>query len=88
MTSQEELKKIAEKSKVVFGTNQIIKKLKQGKLTKVFIASNIPKNIEDDIRYNASISKTDIEKVNIPNDEFGIIFKRPHVLLTMGILKE
>jgi large subunit ribosomal protein L30e len=88
MTTNEELKKIAESSKVIFGSTETIKRLKQAKVSKVFIASNIPADIEKDIKYNAELSGADVEKINVPNDEFGIIFKRTHTLLAISVLKD
>jgi len=83
-----ELKKLALKKKVILGSNAVIRKLKQEGLSKVFLASNIPEEIEEDIQYNASIAKIEIEKLTIPNDEFGMVFKRVHPLLAVGVLKE
>ncbi len=87
-TNIEDLKKIAEKQKVIFGSTEIIKKIKQGKIQKVFLASNIPQEVENDIQHNATIAKTEIEKVSLPNYEFGLLFKRVHPILALGVLKE
>jgi len=87
-TSIEELKKIAEQNKIIFGSSEIVRKIKQGKIQKVFLASNVPQEIEEDIEHNAAISKTDIEKITIPNYELGMVFKRAHPVVAMGLLKE
>jgi len=50
--------------------------------------ANIPKKIDEDIKYNAAISEADVEHLDIPNDEFGMVFKRVHVLCAVGVLKE
>jgi len=84
----DELKKIVQKHKVIFGSTEVIKKLKQGRISKVYIASNLPKDVEDDIMHNASISKTEVEKMGMPNYELGLIFKRVHPVLALGIMKE
>ncbi|MFT4303911.1 MAG: ribosomal L7Ae/L30e/S12e/Gadd45 family protein [Candidatus Woesearchaeota archaeon] len=86
-TTLEDLKKIAQSEQVVFGSNQVIRKLKRGEIKKIFLASNVPAKIEEDIRYNANISGIEIEVIDMPNDEFGMIFKRVHPVLTMGIAK-
>lgn len=84
----DELKKLALEKKVIFGSNDVIRKLKQGKIKKAFLASNIPKDVEKDIQHNASITKVDIEKIELPNDEFGMLFKRVHPVLVIGVLKD
>jgi ribosomal protein L30E len=84
----EELKKIVQKHTVIFGSTEVIKRIKQGKVAKVYLAANVPKNIEDDIMHNASISKTEVEKITMPNYELGMVFKRVHPVLALGIMKE
>jgi len=87
-TTVEEMKKYHEANKLVFGSNDVIRKLKQGKLKKVFIVKNIPKVLEDDIRHNSSLSNAEVEPVDYTNDEFGVVFKRTHVLLAVGVIKD
>ena len=84
----EELKKATENRKIVLGSNETVRKLKQGLIEKIFIASNTSKEIEEDIRYNASIAKAEVEKLNIPNDELGMVFKRTHTIQTIGLIKD
>jgi len=84
----DELKKLALEKKVIFGSNDVIRKLKQGKIRKVFLASNVPNDVEEDIQHNASITQAEIEKIGLPNDEFGMLFKRVHPVLAIGVLKE
>jgi ribosomal protein L30E len=86
-TNLEELKKLAGEGRIVFGSTDLIRKLKAGSLEKVYLASNIPSDVENDIRHNATIVGVEIEKTDMPNDEFSIIFKRSHVLLSIGVLK-
>lgn len=87
-TSTENLKRIVMQEKVIFGTTTIMKKLKQGKIKKVFLASNVPKEVESDIHHNASISNAEIEKLDMANYDFGMLFKRPHPVLALAILRE
>ncbi|MCB9359314.1 ribosomal L7Ae/L30e/S12e/Gadd45 family protein [Candidatus Woesearchaeota archaeon] len=86
-TTVDELKKLAQKETIVFGSNEVLRKLKRGQIKKIFLASNVPADIEEDIRHNAGIAKVEIEVVGMPNDEFGMVFKRVHPVLTMGIAK-
>lgn len=87
-TNIDDLKKELKDAKVILGTNRVVKNLRKGNLSKVYIAFNTPSNVEDDIVYNAELTKTDVEKLSIPNDELGIVFKRSHSVLAVGVMKE
>jgi ribosomal protein L30E len=87
-TTIDELKKLTEQKRTIFGSTEVIKRLKQNKIQKVVIASNIPSGIEEDIKYNASLNSVDVEKIDLPNDELSMVFKRTHPLLAVGVLKE
>ena len=43
-----DLKKALKEKKIIFGTNEIIKQLKVGKLAKVFIAGNCKGKFDED----------------------------------------
>ncbi|MEM4260799.1 MAG: ribosomal L7Ae/L30e/S12e/Gadd45 family protein [Candidatus Woesearchaeota archaeon] len=87
MSNVDELKKIIINQKVVIGTNQVIKRLKQGALTKVFVASNCPEHTMKDILHYTNISKIDLVTLDVPNSELGIICKKPFFVSTIGVLK-
>ena len=87
-TNIDDLKMELKDASLVLGTNRVVKQLREGNFSKVYIASNVPSNIEDDIAYNAEITETEVEKLNIPNDELGMVFKRPHSVLAVGVVKE
>ncbi len=87
-TNIEDLKTELKDASLILGTNSVVKKLRQGKLSKVYIALNTPSNVEDDIVYNAELTETEVEKLDIPNDELGITFKRSHSVLAVGVMKE
>ena len=82
----EELKKLLEQKKLTIGSTDVVRKLKQGKLTKVIIANNASKKVIEDIQYNAGFTAIEIEKVPYPNDELGILLKREHPIQAIGIL--
>jgi ribosomal protein L30E len=84
----DELKKLVEKKKVIFGSSEVVKKIKQGKIVRVIIASNVTPKVEEDIKYNANFLKCQVEKIDLPNDELGIVFKRQHPIMALGVLKD
>ena len=87
-TTTEDIKKMIQTQNVLYGTNEVLKKVRQGKIAKIYLAANIPENIEEDFTHNAEIAEVEIEKLQIPNDELGLIFKRVHPILAIGIMKE
>lgn len=87
MTTVDEIRKILANQKVVIGTNQVVKKLKQGSLSKVIIAANCPEITKKDIMHFTNISKVELININVPNSELGIICKKPFFVSAIGVLK-
>ncbi len=72
--SLDELKKALKEKTIVFGTERTLKNLKLGKTKKVFLASNCPDKIREEI------TGYDVEIIELkePNTEIALICKRPH----------
>lgn len=75
--SIENLKKILKEKKVTFGSERTLKLLRRGELTEIFIASNCPKDVKADIMHYAKLSNVKVIELEEPNDELGIICKKP-----------
>lgn len=71
-----ELKKALKEKTITFGSEKTLKMLKNGKVKKVFLASNCPEDMKETIEYYAKINKVDIIKLKIPNDEIGLTCKK------------
>jgi len=84
----EEIKKLLKTKKLVIGTKSCIDKIKKGKLEKIFVSSNCPKTVKEDIMYYAKLSQTKIENLNSTNEELGIICKKPFSISVLGVSKE
>ena len=82
-----EIKKLIKSKKFIVGTNRTIEGLKLGKIEKVIIILNCPKKVFNDINYYAELSKAETVKVNYPNDELGVICKKPFSISILSILK-
>ena len=54
----------------------MLKKLKRGEISKVFLASNCSKEIEEEIRYLSKINDVKVEKLKQPNEEIGLLCKK------------
>lgn len=83
----EEIRKYIESEKVIIGTEVTLKKLKSNDLNKVFLSSNIPEDIKEDIMHYSSLQDIEIINLDILNDELGVICKKPFSVSLLGILK-
>jgi len=71
------LKKALKEKEIVFGVDRTIKKLKRGKCEKVFLSSNCPEDLKEDVDYYSKLTKTEVVSLNQPNDELGMMCKKP-----------
>lgn len=72
-----DLKKDLKEKKMIFGANVTLKKLRAGKLKKIYLASNCRKDIMDDIVRYGKINKIEVVKLNKTNEELGVLCKKP-----------
>ncbi|PIN86041.1 50S ribosomal protein L30 [Candidatus Woesearchaeota archaeon CG10_big_fil_rev_8_21_14_0_10_44_13] len=84
----EDLKKLVKDKKAFVGTDQTIKNLKLGKVSKVLLSSNCPSDVKGDIKHYAALSNAKIEELDVPSDELGIICKKQFKISVMGVKKE
>lgn len=82
-----ELKKLVGDKKLVIGTEITIKKIKQGKIEKIFITSNCPSDIVKDIEHYAEITKSEIIQLTQSNEQLGILCKKPFAISLISVLK-
>ncbi len=83
----QEIKKYLNTDKVVFGSERAIKMLRAGKLKKVFMSRNLKQETAEDIRKYSQLSGVKAIALNYPNDELGILCKKPFSISVVGILK-
>lgn len=83
-----EFKKLLKSEALIVGTKLTLKNLKQGNIEKVFMSSNCPETVENDINYYASLSKTNIIKLQYPNDELGVICKKQYSISVLSFLNK
>ena len=82
-----EIKKLLDSDKLVFGKDRVIKGLKNGEFVKVFLASNINSESLEDVERYASLSNAELEHLKFPNDELGTFCKKPFSVSVIGLLK-
>ena len=82
-----EFKKLLTSKDIILGTETTMKNLKIGAIERVFLSSNCPENVERNLSYYASLSKADVVKLQYPNDELGVICKKPFSISVLALLK-
>ena len=80
-----DLKEALKDKKTIIGTKRTLKFLKLGKLRKVYIASNCPEDIKDDVDHYAKINDIDVINLKEDNEELGILCKKSFFISVLGI---
>jgi ribosomal protein L30E len=83
----EDIKKNLKTKNLILGTERVIKSLKQGKLSKIFLASNVKEETEQDLKYYSGLSGVELIKLEMPNDELGTYCKKTFSVSVIGLVK-
>jgi len=75
------------RDKIIIGSRRTIKYLKLGKISKIYLANNVPEDILEDISYYAKLANAEVKKTDMSNVELGILLKKPFKISVIGILK-
>ncbi len=86
-SSISELKKLLKTDNVVLGTERTLKILKSGNAEKVFLSSNCPDDVKKDVEYYAKFAGIPLIYLKQPNDELGILCKKPYPVSVLTILQ-
>ena len=81
-----ELKSKIQEEKVIVGADSVLKNLKVGKLSQVFLASNCPEKIRVDVERYASLSNTPVTELELNNEELGVFCKKNYMVAILGII--
>lgn len=82
-----DVKKIIKDKKLAIGTDQTMKNLKQGKVKKVYLSANCPKNVKEDVEHYAKKFGSEVEVLDVRNDELGVACKKPFSISVLSLLK-
>lgn len=83
--SVDEIKKLLKSKVLIIGADRVLKALKKKELAKIFLASNASEALVKDVEYYASLSKVEVEKLDLPNDELGVVCKKPFSISAIGM---
>ena len=82
-----DIKKMMKTGNVIIGTERAAKILRLGKADKILISSNCPEKVEKDLTYYACLNGTELHKLEYPNDELGVICKKPFSISVLAVVK-
>ena len=71
--------------KVIFGTNEAIRSIKNGKARLIIMASNIPSQIRGDLEYYGSLSSIPVVTYRGNNIDLGMVCGRLFAVATLTI---
>ena len=84
--SVDDIKKLLDSGKLVFGTNLTLKFLKEGKVAKVYIAKNVPERVSEDLEYYNELTDFELIKLEVYNKELGYLCRKPFSVAVIGVL--
>jgi|FLOH01.1.fsa_nt_gi ribosomal protein L30E len=88
MSTIDELKKLVGSEKLLLGTKEVLKNLKNNKITKIYLSSNCNEETVSDINHYSEILKNvELETLNMKNEEIGVLFKKSFSISVIGILR-
>ena len=86
--SIKEIKESLEKGNIVVGLKQNLQRIKQNKISKIFVCNNCPENAKADLERYSKMGGVKLELLNKSNEDLGVLCKKPYSILVLGILKE
>ncbi|MBI2138004.1 ribosomal L7Ae/L30e/S12e/Gadd45 family protein [Candidatus Woesearchaeota archaeon] len=82
-----ELRKLLKENNLVIGTNKSIKGLKLGKVSRVFLASNVNPRTQSSVLHYADIGRVEVNHLPVLNDELGAYCKKPFAISVISVWK-
>lgn len=84
---KDDIRKLLGSEKLIMGAERTIKALRAGTLAKVYLANNVEEETLDDIEQFSNIAGVEIIETGMPNDELGVLCKKPFSISVLGVLK-
>lgn len=80
-----DFKKLLTANKLILGTEETIKKLRAGKISKIFLASNCDETVRADIERACTLGNVPCSVLSQSNDEIGVLCKKPFAISVVGV---
>ena len=80
-----EIKKLIEQDKLIIGTDLTVKNLKNNKVKKVFLSSNVDELMAEKIKHYCSINDVECVEITQTNEDLGIMCKKPFNISVLSV---
>lgn len=85
--SEAEIKKLVSENKCFIGTQQTLKGLRNGTVSKVYVTSNAPETVQGDINHYAKIADVEVEVIDLSNEQLGDLCKKNFQISILSVKK-
>ena len=79
----EALQKAVKEQKLIIGTKESMKAIKNGKAKEVFLSKNVPDDVREEVKKYAEIEGIKVNELDKDNVELGALCKKP---FSIGVL--
>lgn len=83
-----EIKSYRKQRRLVFGAKQTTQLLRDRAVEKVYLAANCPQVLRREIEQFGRLSEVPVLTLEMPSDELGVLCRRQHMVLVLGLRRE
>lgn len=83
----DDIKKLLGTERLIVGTDRTLTHLRRGELERVYVTSNCPKELQEDLAHYAKLAGAEVLPAGVENEELGILCKRRHSVSVLGVKK-
>lgn len=80
-----DIRKLLGSDKLVIGSDRVLKMLRNNELKQIILASNVKREVKDDIVTYSKQNNIEVVELDVPNEELGIYCKKPFNISVLGI---
>ena len=73
---------------MIIGTKRSIEELKKGKVARVYLSSNCPDEVSEDIKRYAEMADIPITELNYSNEQIGLLCRKPYMISVLSLRKD
>ena len=82
-----DIKKALKENKLVFGKDETLKGLRTGRFAKLYLASNCPAQLREDIMHYTKIANVEIVETGLENVDLGDVCKKPFSVAVIALAR-
>ncbi len=86
--STTQIKNFRKQGRLVFGVRQTMQMVREGTVEMVYLASNCPEDVRTEVEHYGELSGIPVKLLKMPSDELGVLCRRQHTILVLGLRKE